>query len=47
MYLVVNVEYNLHSIVDISVIGTKIPSFEYLSLNMQICNYTEFDRAQS
>ena len=47
LYLIVNVEYHWQSLVDISAIGTKIRSFEYLSLNMQICNYTEFDRVQS
>ena len=42
-----NVEYNTHKFIVISALETEIRRFEYLSLNMQNCNFAGFHTVQS
>ena len=42
-----NVEYNTHKFIVISALETEIRRFEYLTLNMQNCNFAGFHTVQS
>jgi hypothetical protein len=47
LYLRTKMEYDAHPVVCISPIAAKIPTIEYISLNMRNHNYIEFDRILS
>ena len=42
-----DVEYNTHKFIVISALETEIRRFEYLTLNMQNCNFAGFHTVQS